>query len=221
MNKITYKDLKKYISENRMERIDKILESRTRDICVLLENIYQPHNFNAVLRTCDNLGIQDIYCINSEKNTKTAKSVSLGAEKWITIKEKAKGETVENFLKKIKKKGYELVGTSPHIHRKTESITKFKAPKKFVIAFGNEEKGLSNQLIKHCDKFINIPMYGFSESYNISVTCAITLSLISIKLREKKKISPLSNKDKGLLKLEWYKKSIKNSNLIIKRLEKE
>ena len=113
MNKITYKDLKKYISENRMERIDKILESRTRDICVLLENIYQPHNFNAVLRTCDNLGIQDIYCINSEKNTKAAKNVSLGAEKWITIKEKTKNETVENFLKKIKKKGYKLVGTSP------------------------------------------------------------------------------------------------------------
>ena len=147
MNKITYKDLKKYISENRMERIDKILESRTRDICVLLENIYQPHNFNAVLRTCDNLGIQDIYCINSEKNTKTAKNVSLGSEKWITIKEKTKSETVENFLKKIKKKGYELIGTSPHIQGKTESITNFKAPKKFVIAFGNEEKGLSNEIL--------------------------------------------------------------------------
>ena len=187
MNKITYKDLKKYISENRMERIDKILESRTRDICVLLENIYQPHNFNAVLRTCDNLGIQDIYCINSEKNTKAAKNVSLGAEKWITIKEKSKNETVGNFLKKIKKKGYKLIGTSPHIQGKTESITNFKAPRKFVIAFGNEEKGLSDELIRHCDKLINIPMFGFSESYNISVTCAITLSLITIKLREKKK----------------------------------
>ena len=107
------------------------------------------------------------------------------------------------------------------MQRKTESIINFKAPKKFVIAFGNEEKGLSNELIKHCDKLINIPMYGFSESYNISVTCAITLSLISIKLREKKKISSLSNKDKELLKLEWYRKSIKNSDLIIKRLEKE
>jgi tRNA (guanosine-2'-O-)-methyltransferase len=145
----------------------------------------------------------------------------LGAEKWITIKEKAKNETIENFLKKIKKKGYELIGTSPHMERKTVSITKFKAPKKFIVAFGNEEEGLSNELIKHCDKLINIPMYGFSESYNISVTCAITLSLISIKLREKKKISTLSNKEKRVLKLEWYKKSIKNSNLIIKRLEKE
>ena len=221
MNKITYKDLKKYISENRMERIDKILESRTRDICVLLENIYQPHNFNAVLRTCDNLGIQDIYCINSEKNTKAAKNVSLGAEKWITIKEKSKNEAVGNFLKKIKKKGYKLIGTSPHIQGKTESITNFKAPRKFVIAFGNEEKGLSDELIRHCDKLINIPMFGFSESYNISVTCAITLSLITIKLREKKKVSKLSNKEKGILKLEWYKKSIKNSHLIIKRLEKE
>ena len=86
MNKIYYQFLEKLISKDRQEKIDNVLSKRTRHISVLLENIYQSHNLSAVIRTCDNLGIQDIYTINSEKIKNSGKNVSLGAEKWISIK---------------------------------------------------------------------------------------------------------------------------------------
>ena len=112
MNKIYYEFLEKLISKSRKEKIDKVLSRRTRYIAVLLENIYQSHNLSAVIRTCDNLGIQDIYTIKSEKIKNSGKNVSLGAEKWVSIKSKDKDEKLFDYLNKIKKNGYKIVGTS-------------------------------------------------------------------------------------------------------------
>ena len=98
MNKIYYEFLEKLISKSRKEKIDKVLSIRTRYIAVLLENIYQSHNLSAVIRTCDNLGIQDIYTINSEKIKNSGKNVSLGAEKWVSIKSKNKDERLFDYL---------------------------------------------------------------------------------------------------------------------------
>ena len=221
MNKIYYQFLEKLISKNRKEKIDKVLSKRTRYVSVLLENIYQSHNMSAVIRTCDNLGIQDIYTINSEKIKNSGKSISLGAEKWISIKSKNKNEELGKYINKIKKNGYKIVGTSTIKNNKTFDLTDLVLNNKLIFAFGNEEKGLSKDLIKHCDHIISIPMYGFAQSYNISVACAIILSNIMFKIRESKKSIFLQNSEKAELRKEWIKNSIKNSNLILKNFEKE
>ena len=96
-----------------------------------------------------------------------------------------------------------------------------KLDEKLIFAFGNEEKGLSKDFIKECDHIISIPMYGFAQSYNISVSCAIVLSNIIFKIRKSKKSIFLEEKEKEEIRNEWIKNSIKNSNLILKNIEKK
>jgi tRNA (guanosine-2'-O-)-methyltransferase len=186
----------------------------------MLENIYQSHNINAVMRTCDNLGIQDIYSLKSDKIKKSGKNVSLGAEKWLTVKTKPRNQKVNDYLSNIKRQEYKIIGTVPKNTNTTTEVSKIKFDKKIIVAFGNEEKGLSNELLKNCDEIISIPMYGFTESYNISVSCAIILSNMMFRLRETKKKIALNSTEKELLRLEWIKKSIKNVNLILKNINK-
>ena len=95
-----------------------------------------------------------------------------------------------------------------------------KFPKKIILAFGNEEKGLTKEILNNSDFFLTVPMYGFTQSYNISVCCAIVLSKIVSLLKTQNKFVPLADKDEKELRLDWYRKSIKNSKTIIKNLTK-
>ncbi len=212
--------LEELVTNNRKKIIESVLNKRTRFISVMLENIYQSHNINAVMRTCDNLGIQDIYSLKSDKIKKSGKNVSLGAEKWLTVKTKPRNQKVNDYLSNIKRQEYKIIGTVPKNTNTTTEVSKIKFDKKIIVAFGNEEKGLSNELLKNCDEVISIPMYGFTESYNISVSCAIILSNMMFRLRETKKKIALNSTEKELLRLEWIKKSIKNVNLILKNINK-
>jgi|TARA_B100000085_G_C18447091_1_gene473221 tRNA (guanosine-2'-O-)-methyltransferase len=212
--------LEELVTNNRKKIIESVLNKRTRFISVMLENIYQSHNINAVMRTCDNLGIQDIYSLKSDKIKKSGKNVSLGAEKWLTVKTKPRNQKVNDYLSNIKRQEYKVIGTVPKNTNTTTEVSKIKFDKKIIVAFGNEEKGLSNELLKNCDEIISIPMYGFTESYNISVSCAIILSNMMFRLRETKKKIALNSTEKELLRLEWIKKSIKNVNLILKNINK-
>ena len=90
-----------------------------------------------------------------------------------------------------------------------------------VIAFGNEEKGLSQEILSESDSFINIPMDGFNESYNISVSCAIIMNQIISQAKKQNKLTYLNKKEMNDLRLEWYIKSIKNSSKVIKNLMKK
>ena len=212
--------LEELVTNNRKKIIESVLNKRTRFISVMLENIYQSHNINAVMRTCDNLGIQDIYSLKSDKIKKSGKNVSLGAEKWLTVKTKPRNQKVNDYLSNIKRQEYKVIGTVPKNTNTTTEVSKIKFDKKIIVAFGNEEKGLSNELLKNCDEIISIPMYGFTESYNISVSCAIILSNMMFRLRETKKKIALNSTEKELLRFEWIKKSIKNVNLILKNINK-
>ena len=90
-----------------------------------------------------------------------------------------------------------------------------------VIAFGNEEKGLSQEILSESDSFINIPMDGFNESYNISVSCAIIMNQIISQAKKQNKLTYLNKKEMNDLRLEWYIKSIRNSSKVIKNLMKK
>ena len=221
MKKISIKKLKPLLTISRIERIDKVLSKRTKGISVLLEDIYQGHNISAVLRTCDNLGIQNIYVIQDSNKINLSKGISLGSEKWVTLKIKKINQTKSAFVKKLKKEGFKLISTVPPSKKKSVSLEDFKIKRKMIIAFGNEEKGLSEEILSESDSFINIPMDGFNESYNISVSCAIIMNQIISQAKEKNKLTYLNKKEMDDLRLEWYIKSIRNSSKVIKNLMKE
>lgn len=203
---------KTFITPNRLEKMEKILHMRTRYLTVALENIYQPHNASAVLRSCDGFGIQDVHIIENSNSYRVNPGVSLGTSQWLTMhnynKEKENSKTAINTLRK---NGYRIVATTPH--RNDQNLENFNLPKgKIALFFGTEMQGLSDTVLENADEFMKIPMYGFVESFNISVSCALSLHNLSHRLRESNIDWILNQKEKEDVLLEWMRKSVKNAD---------
>lgn len=207
--------LKQFVTDNRLEVFDKVLENRTRYITVAVEDIYQSQNASAVLRTSDCLGLQNIHIIENKNKYEVNPDVALGSSKWLNLIKynKTENNTLE-AIKKLKESGYRIVATSPH--KEDVDLEKFDLGKgKVVLFFGNEVMGLSELMIENADEYLKIPMYGFTESFNISVSAAIILHHLTSKLRNSDINWQLTDFEKEELKLTWLKKTIKSSSLLV------
>jgi tRNA (guanosine-2'-O-)-methyltransferase len=191
--------LESYITENRLNTINAVLQNRTRFLTVVLENIHHSQNNSAVLRTCECLGIQDIHMIEDNEKFESNKDISLGADKWLSITHyKNHTDNSLECIKTLKKSGYKIVATSPRTNNNL--LEEYIINKKTAIFFGAEKLGISQTIFEHADAFIKIPLFGFTESFNISVAAAITLTEDEI----------------NELKLDWTKKSIKKPEMLVK-----
>ncbi|MCD4832807.1 MAG: RNA methyltransferase [Bacteroidales bacterium] len=207
--------LKQFVTDNRLEVFDKVLENRTRYITVAVEDIYQSQNASAVLRTSDCLGLQNIHIIENKNKYEVNPDVALGSSKWLNLIKynKTENNTLE-AIKKLKESGYRIVATSPH--KEDVDLEKFDLGKgKVALFFGNEVMGLSELMIENADEYLKIPMYGFTESFNISVSAAIILHHLTSKLRNSDINWQLTDFEKEELKLTWLKKTIKSSSLLV------
>lgn len=211
--------LVEYLSEfqtpERIALYDKILDQRTRYLTVVMEDIYQPQNASAVLRSVDCFGIQDVHIIENKNEFEVDREVSLGAAKWLTLKKytKEKDNSI-TAITKIRKDGYRIVATTPH--EGDVNLEEFDLLKgKVALIFGTELTGISDIVKEEADEFLKIPMYGFTESFNISVSAAIILHHLTHQLRTHTDIKwHLSDSEKARLKLDWLRRSIKKSELI-------
>lgn len=215
------KDLIKYLSEfttpDRAELFHKIASERTRYVTVALENIYQSHNASAVLRTCDCFGIQDVHIIENEYEYTINPDIAMGSSNWLHIhRYNHEGNNTEEALSRLKKDGYRLVATTPHTNDVT--LNEFDISKgKFALMFGTELTGLTDKALKMADEYLKIPMFGFTESFNISVSAALILFHLTSKIRRSTINYKLSESEHDELVLEWLKLSIKKSELIVDR----
>ncbi len=208
--------LSNHVTEKRLAQFKKVLSQRTRYITVALEDIYQSQNASAVLRTMDCFGIQDVHVIENMNEYKLNPDVTLGSSKWLSINRynKQKNNT-EIAINSLKEKNYRIVATTPHTNE--VELKDFDIHKgKVALFFGAEKRGISDTVMDNADEYLKIPMYGFTESYNISVSAAISLYHISSLLRNTEIPWQLNENEKDELLLEWLKKSIKKSELIVK-----
>ncbi|MBP7507236.1 MAG: RNA methyltransferase [Prolixibacteraceae bacterium] len=218
---MVYKGLIEYISqfitEERYSLYKKIIEHRTRYITVVLEDIYQSQNASAVIRTCDCFGIQDVHVIENKNKFKINYNVSLGSTKWVDINlHNSEDENTLDAINSLKNRGYRIVAASPHFN--DTSLDDFDLAKgKFAIVFGTERRGISDIVQQNADEFLKIPMYGFTESFNISVSAAIILHDLTEKLRSSGINWKLDKSEKDEILLEWIRKRIKGGDLIIKK----
>lgn len=208
--------LSSFLTDDKKKLFKKILSLRTRYITIALEDIYQSRNASAVLRTCDCFGIQDVHIIENENEYELNPNVSMGASKWLNIHRINQLEN--NSLKAIselRKKAYRIIATTPHTDN--VNLEDFDIGKgKFALFMGNEKEGLSNTILNNADEFLKIPMLGFTESFNISVSASIILHHLSLKLRQSDIDWHLSDEEKSTIELDWTKKSIKKVALIEK-----
>ncbi len=207
--------LSQFVSETRRAKFDKVLEYRTRHITVVLEDLYQPHNASAVLRSCDIFGIQDIHIIENKNAYTVNKDIALGAPKWLNLHKYRKEENNSlDCIHKLKKQGYKIVATTPH--EKDCNLEDLTIDKPLALFFGTELTGISDTIREQADEFIKIPMYGFTESFNISVSAALCLHTLKEKLHKSNINWHLSNAEKEELLLRWLKNSIPKVELIEK-----
>ncbi|MFN3402641.1 MAG: TrmH family RNA methyltransferase [Cytophagaceae bacterium] len=208
--------LSQFITENKKEKIEKVLEERTNFLTVVVEDIYQPHNASAVVRTCDCFGIQQLHVIENRNKYSVNPDVTLGSSKWVDIvKYNSAENNTSNCISSLKSQGFTIIATTPHTN--DISLEDFELKGKTALLFGNEKEGLSSEAISNADGYVRVPMYGFTESLNISVTVAICLHHLSMKLRNQQEVDwRLSESEKNELYLKWIRGIIRNSHILEK-----
>jgi tRNA (guanosine-2'-O-)-methyltransferase len=203
-----------YITDHKRQFIEKVLLGRTRHVTLVLEDIYQSQNASAVVRTCECLGLQDIHIIEEDSKYSVNKRVLKGANKWIDLyRYKMKGfNNTEICFRKLRALDYQILVTDPSPDG--ISIMDIPVDKKIAIVMGNELKGTSSYALDHADQKIFIPMHGFTESFNISVSAAICLNTLLNKVRQSNTSWQLTEEEKNALRLQWYRKVVRRSDLI-------
>jgi len=218
MNPLLQSELIKYLSgfvtEARLKRFDEVLANRTKHIAIGLENIYQPHNASAVLRSCDCFGIQDVHIIENENKYTFNPNVSLGSEKWLTLKRYNDAKSLNTCTNILKEAGYTIAVTS--LHKDSYTIENVPLNNKLALFFGTEMRGATTELEGKADMFVKIPMLGFTESFNISVAAAISMYSLSTRLRKEEIAWKLSETEKEALRLQWLRNTIPKVELLEK-----
>jgi tRNA (guanosine-2'-O-)-methyltransferase len=212
-----YDRLSEFISENKRSLFDRIAPMRTRHVTVVLEDIYQSQNASAVLRTCDLLGVQDVHVIEGRNTYKVDQQVALGSSQWVDIVPyRTHDDNARACMDALRAKGYRIIATSPRGDAVTPHSIDLQKPMAFC--FGTELTGLSDTLLDGADEHLRIPMYGFTESYNISVSAAITLFTVMERLRNSTIDWRLQDDASIALRLQWVRTVLQSADLIEARL---
>ena len=204
----------KYVSDHKKNFIEKVLGVRTRYVTLVLEDIYQSQNASAVLRTCECLGLQDVHIVEDETKYAVNKRVLKGANKWLDLhRYKMKGfDNTAICFRQLRDRGYKILATDPSPDG--VSINDVALDQKIAVVMGNELHGTSDFAIANADQKIFIPMHGFTESFNISVSAAIILNTLLTKLRVSHVEWQLTEVEKTTLRLQWLRKIVRRSDLI-------
>lgn len=212
--------LLQFITIQRNKLFDEVMNFRTRHVTIVLEDIYQSQNASAVLRTCDLTGIQDVHIIENTYEYALNPDVALGSSKWLnmhTYNEK-ENNTLATF-QKLKNEGYRIVATTPH--KNDQNLDEIPLDDKVAIVLGTELTGLSEIAINHADEYLRIPMHGFTESYNISVSAALILFTLTQRLHKSKIDWRLTPDEITDIKLEWALRTIERSEVFVRHFLKD
>ncbi len=204
--------LESYLTENRRTRFNKVLSQRTKHFTVATEDVYQLHNTSAVIRSCDVFGIQEVNIVEEINSKRIDREIAMGAQKWVDLN---RFHTVKDCVKDLKSKGYQIVATTPHTNDCL--LHEFDVTKKSCFFFGRETEGLSQEVLDNADCYLKIPMSGFTESLNISVSAAIILQHVTTKLKQTEINWQLTETERHEKRLDWIKKTIKSYDKIVER----
>jgi len=204
--------LEGFISKSRADKFRKVIAERTKHFTVATEDVYQLHNTSAVMRSCDVFGIQDLHIIEEQNSRKIDREIAMGAQKWVDLH---RYDSSNSAIMSLKKRGYQIVATTPHDY--DTNLEDFDVSKKSCFFFGRETEGLSQEVKQQANVFLKIPMFGFTESLNISVSAAIILQNLTSRLKNTKITWQLSEEEQLKKRLDWCKKTIKSHEDIINR----
>ncbi len=198
-----------FVSEERKKRFEDIIINRTKHLTVVIEDVYQAHNASAVLRSCDLTGVKDVHIIENKNDYDVNPEVAMGSSKWLNIMKynNSDNNTLE-VINSLKESGYKIVATTPH--KKSYGIDDIPIDEKTALLFGTELTGLSDIAIENSDEILTIPMFGFTESYNISVSAALCLYTLTQRLRKSEIKWQLNPSERIDILINWARNSVNN-----------
>src|SRR5690554_1608884 len=204
--------LETFITPERKQRFIDVLQYRSKHFTVAVEDVYQLHNTSAVMRSCEVFGVQELHVIEQRFGKRIDKQIAMGAQKWVDI---IRYQDSLSCIDSLRQKGYKIIATTPHID--SVYLEDFDISKPSAIFFGTEKEGLSDEVMQNADGFLKIPMVGFTESLNISVSAAIIIQNLMQRLRASDINWKLSEQEILEKRLDWTRKSIKDINFIERR----
>jgi len=203
--------LKEFVVDERRELFEEKIQQRTKHITVVLENIFQGRNISASIRSADCFGVQDVHVIENDNIFNDDSEVSMGADKWVstTIHNQEENNSAK-AIKKLKDEGYQVIAATPH-NTDCDLYDIEISEQKIALIFGAEVRGCSEQTLKLADKRMRIPMYGFTESFNISVSVSLSLQHLTYKMRNSLVNWRMNQEQQNETLLQWLRNSIKSS----------
>lgn len=208
--------LEAHLTPERKARFDAVLANRTKHFTVATEDVYQLHNTSAVIRSCDVFGIQEVHIVEERNSKRIDREIAMGSQKWVDLK---RFHSVKDCIKSLKTNGYQIVATTPH--QSDQVLADFDIRKKSCFFFGRETEGLSEEVLAAADCYLKIPMVGFTESLNISVSAAIILQDVTNRLRSSDIYWQLSEQEQWEKRLDWISKTLKSYEGIVARYHQE
>jgi len=210
------KYLSQFVTQRKRGRMQQVLQQRTRHLTVVLENIFQPHNASAVIRSCDCFGVQDLHIIEQKNTFRPNKDIALGANQWVSLH---KYQSSKACIEHLKNNGYQIAALT--LKPYSQPLHELDITQKTALCFGMEEHGLSDIMHQHADHFVFIPMHGFTQSFNISVSAAISLYSLTEKLRASTQNWQLNDHEQQTLSLEWLIRATPKGKLLVREYLKK
>jgi len=214
------KYLREFVVDDKNALFERLIQERTDYVTIVMEDLYQSHNQSAVMRSADCYGIQNVHLIENRNRYDSTSTVSQGAREWLTIhRHRKSGNNTPEALAELKSAGYRIIATTPHTNDVlVDELDLAKGKMAFIL--GTELTGVSDTVFEQADEFVKVPMYGFTESLNVSVCGAIIMYSVMQRLRRSGIDWHLTDKRKSEVLFQWYKNAIKASDEILERFNR-
>lgn len=202
------------ITDERRARIEAILDRRTYNLTVVLEDLYDIGNVSAILRSADAFGLQRVNLVLNSPRYKVDRKIALGSHKWLDFH---RYHDPVACVRELQGQGYQVLAT--HLTEEASTLSDVDFSKPTALVFGNEHAGVSPELVQACDGCVVIPMVGFAQSFNVSVAAAI--AMYHARLDRDRRLGPqgdLSDEQKQALRARFYRRCVRNSDLLLTRM---
>ena len=205
--------LSSFLLESRIDTLNRALDMRTEYLTVMTENMFHAQNASAIVRHCEAFGVQNIHTVEDLCPFLPTLNIALGTDKWIDVKRHA---TTADAIKDLRKEGYRIIATTPHHQSCTPETFDVKRGK-FVLVFGTEKTGVSEEIMAEADEFLQIPMCGMVDSLNVSASAAILIYMLSQRMRLECDNWHLSDEKRARTLYDWYRYAVRDSEALLER----
>lgn len=200
------------LTDQRRARIDSVLDARLASLTIVLENLYDPHNGAAALRSVEGIGLDTVHVVEGTGPFAAASTVTIGCDKWLALRSH---RSAAEAARALRAEGMVLCAAVPDVGTTIDDV---QGEQPLALWFGNEHDGLTTEAIELCDHRIEIPMHGFTRSFNLSVSVALLTSRAAeLRRRSLGKLGDLPDRERANRRAKWYAQDFRGADQILAR----